>query len=95
MNTALVHHSQYVTATDRVLAAGRITKRRGPHTMHQPFEYTPPQYDEATMYVHARPRRARSASRVVAAAAALLLAGGLAGARIAHASSRPRVTAHR
>jgi hypothetical protein len=88
MNTALVNHSQYVTATDRVLAAGRITKRRGPHTMHRRFEYTP-QHDEAIVYVRERPRHVRSATRLVAAAVALLLAGGLAGARIAHASSAP------
>lgn len=88
MNTALVNHSQYVTATDRILAAGLITKRRGPHTMHRRFEYTP-EHDEATVYVRERPRHGRSATRLVAAAVALLLAGGLAGARIAHASSAP------
>ena len=88
MNTALVNHSQYVTATDRVLAAGSITKRRGPHTMHRRFGDAP-RHDEATVYVRERPRHLRTAKRFLAAAVALLLAGGLAGARIAHASSAP------
>ena len=87
-NTALVNHSQYLTATDRVLAAGLITKRRGPHTMHRRFEYAP-EHEQATVCIREPPRHVRSATRLVAAAVALLLAGGLAGARIAHASSAP------
>jgi hypothetical protein len=89
MTTALFNNSQYVTACDRVLAAGRITKRSGPHTMARSFDYAP-QLEERTICVReaARPRAMRA---VIATAMFLAIIGGVAGVRISQASTHAPV----
>lgn len=56
---------QLATTTDRLLAYGRFSKRRGPHVSHRPPPITAPAANlERTLIV--RPRRPAADARTVA-----------------------------
>jgi hypothetical protein len=80
-----INASQLVTATDRVLACGGCSKRRGPHVSRR-YE---PVIEERTVLVTPLPVDARRsfARRLVALAVLVLVSGAVVGIRASQAAS--------
>jgi hypothetical protein len=88
-SSATWNASQLATNTDRLLACGGFSKRRGPHVAYRPVHAVEP----TTCAVPVPPRRSPRARHLVAVAIALIVGGTtLLGVRVTHATPTSSVS---